>query len=122
MITVPVQVLVPDDLRAGEFVTVFSGKSSQMVYPQSGMVVSAEIGTELKGQVLSVQAVDLPYVLACIVPSGRPVIIDSRVMRLMRCDPNYANMMELVCKTGRAVPEDGQRVQIVGDGETEVRA
>ena len=60
--------------------------------------------------------------IACMVPGGRPIILDCRIMRLMRCDPNYANMMDLVCRKAFGEPAGRQKVDAVGDGVAEVRS
>lgn len=66
--------IAPDDLHAGQFVTILRGHTTTCEYG----CCHSEKHAGMKGICLAVMATNLPYVLVRLVPCGTPKLLDVR--------------------------------------------
>lgn len=81
--------LPADDINVGDFVTVLNGVMVPSAVTPYGEL-RRELHYDLKGVPLAVVAVDIPYVMVAIVPSGSLRLLDVREAEFMRCSDTYA--------------------------------
>lgn len=80
-----------DDLKTGQFVTIHHGHNPTC--PCGCGAKQGEMYGELKGVPLAVKAINLPYIVAYIVPGGQPAVLDARLCELCEVSTDYVNAL-----------------------------